>query len=145
MIKKKNYTILDHTADIGLLCKGETKEALFEAAAEGMFSILTDLDTVSVKDHHTITIKASTYDDLFVQWLQELIYRFSTKHYIYTEFSVTIFLEDSNTIIATGVCGGERIDLDADSIYTEIKTATYHQLSVKKSKSRWAGKVIFDI
>ena len=141
----KSYTILDHTADIGLLCKGETIEAVFEAGAEGMFSILIDSDTVSVKERHYIKVKASTYDDLFVQWLQELIYRFSTKYYFYSEFSVKISNDDSHSIEAAGVCGGERIDPDVHSIFTEIKTATYHQLMVKKTKTGWEGKVIFDL
>lgn len=141
----KSYTILDHTADIGLLCKGETKEALFEAGAEGMFSILTDLETVSVKVHHNINVKASSYDDLFLQWFQELIYRFSTKHYIYSEFSVKISHDDPRSVKAAGVCGGERVDPDVHSIFTEIKTATYHQLMVKKTKAGWEGKVIFDL
>ena len=143
----KRYTMFDHTADIGLLCKGDTKEALFEAAAEGMFSILIDLDTVTVRKRQVVHIRASSYDDLLIQWLQELLYLFSTKHYLYAEFSTKIHQTETNNLELHGICGGEPVNLQKHNIFTEIKTATYHQLSVKQYPGArgWEGRVIFDI
>ena len=140
----KQYSIIDHTADIGLECRGETIEALFEAAAEGMFSILTDLQNVAVRDEHAIELYASSHDDLLIQWLQELLYLFSTEHYVYSVFSVRIYPDKAGLKIH-GICGGEPIDYRKHEIYTEIKTATYHQLQVKQTPEAWEGRVIFDI
>ena len=141
----KQYSIIDHTADIGLECRGETIEALFEAAAEGMFSILTDLQNVAVRDEHTIELYASSHDDLLIQWLQELLYLFSTTSSVYSEFSTRINHTDNNSLKIRGICGGEPIDHKKHKIYTEIKTATYHQLQVKQTPKSWEGRVIFDI
>jgi len=146
----KKYSIINHTADIGLECRGETVEALFEAAAEGMFSILTDLKDVTVKQRHTVELCASSYDDLLIQWLQELLYLFSTKLYVYSVFSVRIYPAKRDDparagLKLQGICGGEPIDLRKHNIYTEIKTATYHQLHVKQTPKAWEGRVIFDI
>ena len=143
----KQYKTFDHTADIGLLCKADTKEALFEAAAEGMFSILIDLDTVTVRKRHEVHVRASSYDDLLILWLQELLYLFSTKHYLYAEFSTHIHQTDADNLELHGSCGGEPVNHQRHNIFTEIKTATYHQLSVKRFPGArgWEGRVIFDI
>lgn len=141
----KKYSIIDHTADIGLECRGDTAEAMFEAAAEGMFSILTDLDNVTVMQRHTVEVQAASYDDLLIHWLQELLYLFSTKYYVYSEFSTKINHTDDNSLKIRGICGGEPIDHKKHKIYTEIKTATYHQLQVKQTPKSWEGRVIFDI
>lgn len=146
----KQYKIIDHTADIGLECRGETIEALFEAAAEGMFSILTDMKDITVKKRHSVELHASSYDDLLILWLQELLYLFSAKHYVYSLFSVRICPAERDDparagLKIHGICGGEPVDLSKHKIYTEIKTATYHQLQVKQTSEAWEGRVIFDI
>ncbi len=95
----KHFTVIDHTAGTGVQCAGDTKEEVFEAAAEEMFSILTDLKSIVVRKHHTLNVQAETCDDLLVIWLQELLFLFST-------FSVRIENITDNTYLLVGTCGG---------------------------------------
>jgi len=141
----KQCSILDHSADIGLELTGDTAEELFEAAAEGMFSILTDLHSISRTEQHEITVKAASYDDLLIVWLQELLYNFSVNFVLYAGFSVQINTLNNGILILNSTCEGEYIDHRKHEIYTEIKTVTYHQLMVKKTHTNWQGSVIFDI
>lgn len=139
------FTIIEHTADIGLEITGDTVEELFESAAEGMFSILIDLDSIDSTVRHTITVSAAQYEDLLVFWLQELLYQFEVEHYVYRSFSVHIGDSSGGTVTLRSVCGGEQIDRSKHDIATEIKNATYHQLQVTRGANNWHGRVIFDI
>lgn len=141
----KRFTIIDHTADIGILCTAETVDQLFESAAEGLFSIVTDVELVSPSERRTIEVQAASYDDLLIQWLQELIYEFSTRHYLYSDFSAKISQTKSGDLRIVATCAGEPVNFEKHRIHTEIKTATYHQLYVRKLKTGWEGRVIFDL
>ena len=112
-----------------------------------MFSIITDLETITVLEWHEVETNASAYDDLLIHWLQELLFIFATRHYIYSEFSTRILHKNDDTLSIHGKCGGEPVDHDKHRIFTEIKTATYHQLYVKQTpgSQSWEGKVIFDL
>ncbi len=141
----KHFTVIDHTADTGVQCVGETKEEVFEAAAEGMFSILTDLKSIAVKKHRTLNVQAETCDELLVMWLQELLFLFSTEQLLFSTFSVRIENITDNTFLLVGTCGGEQNDGNRHSINTEVKSVTYHQLTVQNLHDHWEAKVIFDI
>ena len=102
----KHFTVIDHTAGTGVQCAGDTKEEVFEAAAEEMFSILTDLKSIVVRKHHTLNVQAETCDDLLVIWLQELLFLFSTEQLLFSTFSVRIENITDNTYLLVGTCGG---------------------------------------
>ncbi len=142
---EKKYSIIDHTADIGLDIKTGSVEELFETAAEGMFHILTDLDRIDPDKEIEITLTADSYENLLIYWLQELLYHFSVYHTLFSNFSVSITKEEDNSYNISAGCAGESIDLTKHEIKCEIKTATYHQLSVKQVSAEWQGRVIFDI
>ena len=60
---KKNppgFTIIDHTADLGIEAYGKTLNQLFENSACGMFILITDIN--KVKDSKTVKIKLQRYD-----------------------------------------------------------------------------------
>jgi len=139
------YSILDHAADVGLAVSGSTAEEMFEAAAAGMFSIITDLKAIGDNVSREISIVACSHEDLLINWLQELLYVFSVEHLLFAGFSVEIHNPETEKFIVTGRCRGEKYDPLKHEIYAEVKTATYHQLTVEHTKNHWQGKIIFDI
>jgi len=141
----KRYAILDHTADTGLELAAATVDELFESAAEGMFSILTDTSRVSARERITVEVTAENYEDLLLNWLQELLYIFSERMMLLSGFSVRIRAAGEESLLLHARCGGEPVDPEKHEIYAEIKTATYHRLSVKQTSAGWRGRVIFDI
>ncbi len=141
----KRFAVIDHSADTGVQCTGESREELFEVAAEGMFSILTDLKSVADRNCYTIALQADTNEDLLMVWLQELLYLFSTEHFLFSMFSTSIHTTHDKIVSLYGSCNGEPVDLDRHIINTEIKSVTYHQLTVQHSRKHWEARVIFDI
>ncbi len=60
MAGKERYSIIDHTADIGLEAEGDTLDNAFENAAYGMFDILTDGSSIACTNSlEAISIRAS--------------------------------------------------------------------------------------
>lgn len=72
----KNYELLDHTADIGIIVYGETKEKAFESAAEAMFDLMCPLEKIQEKECFDIEVDGEDLESLLVTWLNELLYVF---------------------------------------------------------------------
>lgn len=136
---------IDHTGDIGIEVTADTLPQLFDRAAQGMFSVLTDLDTVRPTETTTMRVEGRDHDALMVRWLSELNYRHTVDHQLYTRFDVKSMEETENGIVLQATCHGESIDSDRHTVYTEIKAITFHGLEVRKTEEGWTVQVIFDM
>jgi SHS2 domain-containing protein len=137
----KQYEILDHTADIGIVAFGRNLAEAFSNAAYAMFDILTDADNIKETDSFDLQISASNVEELLVVWLDELLYRYETEGFIYGRF----LIEEMGKTSLHAVGFGEKVDLDRHEIKVEIKSVTYHQLKVEETDGRWKVQVIFDV
>jgi SHS2 domain-containing protein len=135
------YTILDHTADIGIIVQGGDLAEVFANAAFAMFDILVELDNVDNKEERIINLSADSVDDLILKWLKELNYIYNFDEIIFKNFAIDDITETSISARAFG----EKIDSNKHIIKTEIKAVTYHQLYVKKEGDKWTTQVIFDL
>lgn len=140
----KNFEIIEHTADIGIIAYGKTKEEVFVNSAKGMFYILTEEEeTCKNKSSYQFKLSADTLEDLLISWLSELLYIFETKLVILNKFVLEEF-SDYNLIARVY---GENIGHNNKKIKREIKAVTYHYLEFKKDEvsKLWRARVIFDI
>jgi SHS2 domain-containing protein len=160
------FEILEHTADIGLRANGQSLEELFENAAWGLAEILdaarpaqvigaaavdagTPTRSPSARSRgapagyaprpQRIELGPADIEGLLVDWLNELI----------------LFTEEAKACLSSvevGSVGEEglraRVDLvecDPPPEGTELKAATYHQLSVRQTDDGWVAVVYFDV
>ena len=133
-----DFSLLDHTADLGLQAHGTDLSSLFSNAARGMFSIITDLDYIQPTP---VSVTADGLEDLLVAWLSELLYLFSTRKMLFSRFEIARI--DDRHIQAAAF--GQPIDLACHELLTEIKAVTYHELQINESNQFWTAKVLFDI
>lgn len=136
---------IDHTGDIGIEVTADTLPQLYERAAQGMFSVLTDLDTVRPEEPTTITVEGRDHDALMVRWLSELNYLHTVDHKLYVRFDIEVLSPAEEEIRLQATCSGEPIDPDRHTVYTEIKAITFHELDVHETNTGWAVQVIFDM
>jgi SHS2 domain-containing protein len=133
----------EHTADLGLRVHGRDLCDLFETAAIGLFSVIVENpDSVRADEHEQIELASDSTEELLVTWLNELIYRCETRHRLYSQFRVAIS-ETGNALTAT--IGGEPIDRSRHVLDHEVKAATHHDLSVRRTDQGWVGELILDI
>ena len=138
----KPYEYLEHTADMGLLVRGKSLSDLLQNAAQGLFETIAVVDTVDETDSVEIHLTAESVEDLFVGWLDELIFQHETQEIFFKRADIKAC---SETAVAARVYG-EPVNFNKHAVYTEIKSVTYHQLQVvRQCDGSWFAQVIFDL
>ncbi|HJW76703.1 MAG TPA: archease [Thermoleophilia bacterium] len=136
------FTLIDHTADVGVRAWGGSEEAVFEEAAKGMFSLVCDPGTVARLERLEVSVEAASADHelLLVAWLNELLYLFEARRILFSGFRIIELGESGLMAEVTGetmgpqhaVCGG-------------VKAATYHGLKLTHTGEGWEAEVILDV
>jgi SHS2 domain-containing protein len=140
----KNYEIIEHTADIGIRVRARDLKEIFKNAASAMFDIMAEKKSQitnhkSQTENITIKQKAQNLEELFVNWLNELLSLSAIKELIFDDFKIDK-LDEHN--LEAKVIGAAMEDY---RLNFEIKAATYHALKIEKSKSGWQAEVILDV
>ncbi|MDQ3963709.1 MAG: archease [Actinomycetota bacterium] len=132
------FEIIEHTADVGIRCRGRTIEECFEQAAFGVLAI-NGAYVAGPGERDTITLDAPDLGALLVDWLSEVIY-----------------LHDARDAIVTGL-GVESIHDNALSGWVEVrnrtgeiegtavKAITYHRLVVERVDEGWEATFYVDV
>jgi SHS2 domain-containing protein len=135
----------EHTADLGLRAFGTDLSDLFETAAAGLFdTIVVNRDEVRAAESETVHLEAETIPDLFLAWLNELIFRTETGHRLFSQFRVQVDETPSGARLEAEIAG-EPIDRDRHVLDHEVKAATHHGLTVEPVEGGWQVEVILDI
>jgi SHS2 domain-containing protein len=138
---EKAFEIIDHTADIGIAAWGDTIPELFTNAALGMFSLILETDINGESEQYKIELRSPDRESLLVDWLNELLFLFSTKNLVFKRFTFDLLSETD----LTATCIGDKVNLHKEIMQREIKAATYHMLSIDKVVNGYKAQVIFDI
>jgi len=139
----KPYEVIEHTADVGLRIYGQNQQELFVHGALGLFDLITDIDKIKIEDASALSfdLEEENLGDLFLSWLRELLFTFSTRQIVFKEF---VFQElTDRRLKALGY--GKVFDPKQDEQKCEVKAVTYYQFKLEKQKEGWVAEVIFDI
>ena len=137
---KKEFEIIEHTADVGIRAYGVDMKETFANAAKALFSLITELDDVAEVLHRDMELTAPDQETLLVDWLNELIYLFDTEQIILKRFDITQ-LQDAYLKARSY---GERVDCSKHRLKLGVKAATYHMLKIDQSNGGQV-QVLFDI
>jgi SHS2 domain-containing protein len=137
----KQFRILDHTADIGLVIYGTDLKSLFEHAGKAFFHLITDLRRVRPRVEKKITLHGEGLERLIVSWLTELLYYHDVENLLFRRFKVDSVREGELRAVAFG----EHFREEVHVIKMEIKAVTYHQICVQKENGTWRAQVILDL
>ena len=135
----KRFELIEHTADIGLIAYGRTLAEAFANAAYGLFSIITQPETISETESRQLTLSEDDPEALLFEWLNRLIYFFDVEMLLFKRFDITSF--NGHELKAT--CYGEKYDPTRHQLKTGVKSATYHMLKVDRVKNQ--VQVILDV
>ncbi len=137
---EKDFEIIDHTADVGIIAYGADVNQAFANAARALFSLITELDDVAEVLYRDMELTASDEESLLVEWLNELIYLFDVENIVFKRFDIT---QLNNTQLKARSYG-EKVDSSKHKLKTGVKAATYHMLKVDKANG-CKVQVLFDI
>ena len=138
------FEYLDHTADVLLHSWGPSLPAALAWLALCMYNYMTPL--VGVDLSHERTFEASGHDmhSLVHNFLDELLFVFSTEFFVAGELRVLELEKEQNfRIKVVGV--GEIFDLSKHSQGTEVKAITYGSMQVHERADNSEIFVVVDI
>ncbi len=140
-IKKINYTLEPHTADICIKLGGTTLKKLFDNAAKAVTDQMVSAGKKGQKIMNDIAIIAPDKDLLFIYWLQEVLYQFYVHGLMYAGSKIKSL---SNTTIKAEVAF-IRFDPKEHDAKREIKAVTYHDVHIEKKGGIYSVRFVVDI
>ena len=138
---KKDFILLNHSADSGIMVWGTDMGNLFEKAATAMMQIMVSSGHTENIKTFKISLNEQDLPGLMVRWLGEILYLFSGEKEVVT--GVRIDAISPTHLDAT--LESVPFDPDLHEILCEIKAVTYHQIEVTKKDDSWEARVIFDL
>ena len=167
------YRCLDHTSDLGLEIFGKDLPELFRNAGFALFDNIVDLSAVVARESQHMELHSATREELFLDWLRELLFRFSSEYFVVKEVTdVRIARGQEPGVRGQGSGGetksevrnqklevrspdrewsleaavrGEKFDPQRHRVKIEIKTPTYHMFSITQDANGYKATVIFDV
>ena len=131
----------DHDADIGIRGIAPTFAQSFEQGALALVAVMTDLEKIKPSQSMSITCSAVDPEILFLDWINELIYKMTTKNLLFGRFEVAI-----NKELLTATAFGEVVDREKHQPAVEIKGATFTELRVyQNADGMWVAQCIVDV
>ncbi len=137
---EREFEIIDHTADVGIVAYGANMEQAFANAAKALFSLIAEPNGVEEVMYQDTELTAPDQESLLVEWLNELIYLFDAENLIFKRFDIT---ELTDTHLKARSYG-HKVDSSKDKIKMGVKAATYHMLKIDKGDG-CKVQVLFDI
>jgi len=133
------YETFEHKADMGVRGFGKSIEEAFQEGAKAMFSVECNVKKVKPLEKAKIKASAQNFEELFVEWLNQLLAESSIRNMLFSKFDVKI--KDNKLI---GYAFGEKINKKHE-LKVEVKAATYSQLKVFQNKKKWICQCIVDV
>ncbi len=138
------YIFFDHTGDVGVRLDAGSLDELFREAALAFTETITERTAVASETSQRVVLGSPDLEELLVDWLDELVYRFEVHNLLVADASVRV-REDASGWSLDGELRGETFDPGRHPIKVMIKGITYHQLAVRRNGDRWVTSVVFDI
>jgi 2-amino-4-hydroxy-6-hydroxymethyldihydropteridine diphosphokinase len=140
------YTMLEHTADMGMEVKAASRKGLLEACAASLADIMVDRALLREVERHDAVIEGDDFQQILVALLQEVLYLVDARRFLPVRVSVAMKDEAAPGEGLKAAFFGSRIR--QDEVKTGVKAATYHMLEIVHEKSGarpWTARVYFDV
>jgi len=139
--KRAPFELLEHTADVGVVAHGSTLAEAFVHAAEGMFSVMVNLNGVREVEERSLAVEAHDWPSLLVAWLSELVYFSDVDGLVFKRFEI----RDMEPYSLRANAYGEKIDRRRHELGAGVKAITRHMLEVGEDEDGYRVQVLLDI
>lgn len=140
MAAKHNF--IEHTADIAFDVTADSVEELFmESARAWRIAVIGDVSGKALSNND-FNLTADSLEELLVNFLNELNFLLLNKNWLAVIFNKLI-IDKTNFFLSANIAGFQ-ID-ESTEIKEEIKSVTYHQMSIINVDDKFTTRVVFDI
>jgi SHS2 domain-containing protein len=134
---RERFEEIEHTADLAIRAYGQDMRELFANAAYGMFALMAEPSVEKPAREREVSLEATDYEGLLVDWLNELIYLHEVEGETYSQFAIETL---SPTKLKAHVTGGP-----TKSKTKAIKAATFHDLKINETANGFVATIVFDV
>src|SRR5690606_23363476 len=120
---------------------------LFRDAAHALLDLYLDLDEgepTLEREREPIDLQAEDGEALLIDFLNELIFRFDTRGLLCAAIEIDSIRLDAPARLA-GTLVGDRFDPSRHVSRTEVKAATFHDMTIERSPEGLRATVVFDL
>ena len=135
---EKKFEFLEHTADIKFRVFGKTLEEVFENSALAVSSIYSKEKKISSKNKKKISVEGRDRESLLYNFIEELIFLVDSENFVVSKAKILI----KNTSLTAEIYGD---DVKNYTNLDQIKSSTYHEMYVKKTKKGWEAQAVVDV
>jgi len=136
-----DYTLLDHTADLGIKIRGTDLKNLFENAGQALMHLMLRGKSLRKTSSKKIAVSGEDLADLMVRWLGEIHYLIEGENLVVNSINIHNIIPSRLEATLKTV----PFDPNIHEILSEIKAVTYHQIEVTDNGNQWEARVIFDV
>ncbi len=137
-----SFELFDHTADMGIRVRADTREGLLSPATAGLYAAFGELTPAQVAST-PFWFEGQGRDNavLLRDFLTELLILFERDHKLLVRIESASFSDGKLTV------SGKAADVDLErSVYCrEVKAITYHDLGIRKVDGGYEATLIVDI
>lgn len=136
---EEHYAYFEHDADMGIIGRGASLEAAFQAAARATFAIMTDMAAVRPAESVSFEFEEADQELALVRWLNLLLGTARERGLIFGRF----WIERDGVRWRCGASGEPwRPELERG---VEVKGATLTMLSVREQLDGWEARCVVDV
>ncbi|MFH1998393.1 MAG: archease [Planctomycetota bacterium] len=135
-----NYTILEHTADLGIEITSPTLDGLYEIAGQALFDLITPKRSVP-RIRHWIKTVGEDRETLLANFMNDMLFQFDLHGMLFR--IVKVWSLTSRSLTAETWC--EKLDPETDPVERVVKAVTLHNLKVEENAAQWRGVVFLDL
>ena len=137
------YEYLEHTADAKFRAYGRTIEEAFDNASKAMFEILIPCNKVQAVIKKEISVKTKKPESLLYDFLEELLFLLDTEGFLLSKTKgLTISLNEDNCTLNCVAFGDTYKNYQVSG---NIKSITYNDMEIKKTKEGYELTVVVDL
>lgn len=133
---------LDHTADVGVLVRGETAEETLARLVLALSQLLSGGGALEPSGSLELEIEPGDRASMAIDVLRELLYRFDCEGVIAANCHVLRFDPERGTTIMIDTAP---YDPDRHAEGIELKAVTWHQALFLPEGDRWMAQIVFDV
>jgi len=137
MEHEQGHETIEHTADMGISGWGLNENIAFEEIALALFELIADGEGLEPKRNIGIEAEGNSYDELLVDFLNELIMRADIEELVFFDVDTGEISHDAETneYHLYAIARGVPRDQVRDRLLREVKGVTYYGVSVGRDKS----------
>ncbi len=136
----------DVTSDVSLRARGESLEAAFTAAADGLLSLTVENpEAVAARETRAVRLEEEALDLLLLRFLNELVYLRDAEGLLLRVASLAIRRDGSGGTALEARLEGETFDASRHEAAGEVKATTAHGLAVAPCPEGWEARFTVDV